>query len=196
MRNALDPLEAQGAAPMRNMGLPVGPFLVLVFTAIAAPAAAPKALEPLRFLLGDWQAQGAGKPGEGTGGFTFALALQDRVLVRTNYADYLARAERPSSRHDDLMVLYATDAGEIRADYYDSEGHVIRYSGTTRASGQLILVSEPAAGAPRFRLSYRLNPDGTLDGRFEIAPPGEPDSFGPFLSWTSRRTSAKDTRSR
>lgn len=86
-----------------------------------------------------------------------------------------------------------TDAGELRADYYDSEGHVIRYTGTTSAPGQITLVSEPLSGAPRFRLSYELNPDGTLDGRFEIAPPEKPQSFGPYLSWTARRKAAGES---
>jgi hypothetical protein len=88
------------------------------------------------------------------------------------------------------MVLYATEAGAIRADYYDSEGHVVRYTGTISGSGQLTLVSEPTTGAPRFRLSYKLQPDGILDGRFEIAAPGEPVAFRPYLSWTSRRRTA------
>jgi len=150
-------------------------------------AAAPKALESLGFLLGEWQAGGGGKPGEASGGFTFAAELQDRVIVRTNHADYPATADKPASRHDDLMVLYATEAGDIRADYYDSEGHVIRYAGTSSAPGQLTLVSEPAGGAPRFRLIYELKADGALYGSFEAAPPGKPDAFAPYLSWTSRR---------
>jgi len=155
-------------------------------------AAVPKALGPLAFLLGDWRADGGGKPGEASGGFTFAPSLQDRVIVRTNHAEYPAAADKPSSRHDDLMVLYATDSGEIRAEYYDSEGHVIRYVGRTPSAGELTLVSEVLEGAPRFRLRYRLSPDGGLEGRFEIAPPGQPDAFGPYLSWTARRrTGAK-----
>jgi hypothetical protein len=156
----------------------------------ASGAAAPQALQVLSFLLGEWQAIGGGSPGAASGGFSFAPGLQDRVIVRTNYADYPATAGKPAFRHDDLMVLYATETGEIRADYYDSEGHVIRYAGTTSSPGQLTLVSEAAAAAPRFRLSYKLQPDGALEGRFEIAAPGEPDAFRPYLSWTSRRKAA------
>lgn len=153
-------------------------------------AAAPEGLRPLGFLLGDWRADGGGKPGEAVGGFTFAPSLQDRVIVRTNYAEYPATADKPSSRHDDLMVLYATESGQLRADYYDSEGHVIRYVGSTPSSNELTLVSEVLSGAPRFRLNYRLTPDGVLGGRFEIAPPGKPESFAPYLAWTSRRRTA------
>jgi hypothetical protein len=154
-----------------------------------AGAAAPKSLEPL--LLGDWQAEGGGMPGEASGGFTFVSSLQGHVVVRTNYAEYPASADKPSSRHEDLMVLYPTDSGEIRADYFDSEGHVVRYVGSTPSDGELTLVSEVSSAAPRFRLSYRLGADGVLDGRFEIAPPGKPESFGPYLAWTSRRRNNK-----
>lgn len=151
--------------------------------------ALPKGLEPLRFLLGDWQASGGGKPDEASGGFTFAASLQDRVILRTNYAVYPAVAEKPASRHDDLMVLYAAEAGEIHADYYDNEGHVIRYSGRA-STGELVLTSDASSSGPRFRLSYKLGPDGALDGRFEVAPPGKPESFGPYLAWSARRRGA------
>jgi hypothetical protein len=90
------------------------------------------------------------------------------------------------------MVLYSSEPGELRADYYDSEGHVIRYTGNTPSAGELTLVSDVVSGAPRFRLSYRLRANGVLEGRFEIAPPGKPESFGPYLTWTARRrTSGK-----
>lgn len=157
--------------------------------ALPAEAATPKGLEPLGFLLGDWQAEGSGKPGEARGGFTFSSSLQGHVIVRTNYAEYPATSDKPSSRHDHLMVLHAADSGEIRADYYDSEGHVIRYVGTTPTASALTLASEVVSGAPRFRLSYRLRGDGVLEGGFEIAPPGSPEAFAPYLAWTARRRS-------
>jgi ubiquinone/menaquinone biosynthesis C-methylase UbiE len=147
-----------------------------------------KGLDALRFLIGEWQAEGGGTPGAAGGGFAFASALQGRSVLRTSFASYPATAAKAASRHDDIMVFYATDAGDLRADYYDSEGHVIRYSGSAPAAGELTLVSEAAPGLPRFRLSYRLGASGVLEGRFEIAPPGKPDAFGPYLAWTARRS--------
>ena len=176
---------------MRNPWMLAWTLAAVVFGPIPVRAEPAPGLEPLRFLLGDSQAEGGGKPGEASGGFSFAYGVQDRVIVRTNHAEYPATADRPSSRHDDLMVLYATDSGEIRADYYDSEGHVIRYAGSVPSPGELTLVSEPLRGAPRFRLGYKLGPDGVLAGRFEVAPPDRPESFGPYLAWTSRRTASK-----
>lgn len=159
----------------------------LVGASSSASAAMSKGLEPVRFLLGEWQASGGGKPGEASGGFTFAPSLQERVIMRTNYADYPAAGDKPPSRHDDLMVIYATESGEVRADYYDSEGHVIRYTGSSPAVDELVLISNVSSAAPRFRLTYKLGADGVLDGRFEVAPPGKPDSFAPYLAWRSHR---------
>jgi hypothetical protein len=144
------------------------------------------ALDSLSFLLGDWKSDGGGKPGAAGGGFAFSRRLQNRVIVRTSHAGYPAQQGRPAYVHDDLMVLYATETGGIKADYYDSEGHVIRYAGTA-AGGELRLTSEAEAGGPRFRLTYKLGPDGALAGRFEIAPPGKSDAFSPYLQWTARK---------
>lgn len=149
----------------------------------------PAGLEPLQFLLGDWQAEGGGQPGAARGGFTFDASLQGRVIVRTNYAEYAATAAKPATRHDDLMLIYASEPGELRADYYDSEGHVIRYRGSAPTASALVLVSDIVKGAPRFRLTYKLRADGVLEGQFEIAPPGKPEGFGPYVTWTSRRKS-------
>jgi hypothetical protein len=143
-------------------------------------------LARLSFLLGEWQAEGGGKPGEASGGFTFSASLQGRAIVRTNSAEYPATPARPASRHDDLMVLYAAEgSSDVRADYYDSEGHVIRYVVQPGGENEVTLLSEASAGAPRFRLSYKLAAGGKLAGRFEVAPPGKPEAFSPYLSWTA-----------
>ena len=164
-------------------------LVVLVWGLLNLPARAdaPPALESLVFLLGDWQAEGGGAPGSGRGGFSFVRALADRVIVRKNSAEYPGSADRPATRHEDLMVIYAEPGGAARADYYDSEGHVIRYAISTPSPGEASFVSEAAADAPRFRLSYKLNAVGLLEGRFEIAPPGRPEAFSVYVTWTARR---------
>lgn len=151
----------------------------LMFTSTAW-ASGPAELEPLAFLLGEWPSVGTGKPGEGKGTAVFARGLQDRIITRTSFAQY------PGSRHDDLMVIYAADGG-VRADYHDSEGHLIRYAVTSPAPGQAVFVSDAVAGAPRFRLSYKLQSADVLKGEFEIAPPNAPDTFKPYLNWESRK---------
>ncbi|MGE5179742.1 MAG: hypothetical protein ACM3PF_11695 [Bacteroidota bacterium] len=159
----------------------------------AATAAAPQkadapqhaSLDPLSFLIGDWEAAGQGQPGQGTGHSVFHQDLQRRVMIRNSFAEYPAAADRPASRHDDLMVIYA-DGAALKAHYYDSEGHVIRYAIATPSTGAAVFTSDPMTGAPRYRLSYALKGD-VLEGTFEIAPPGKPDAFQRYLSWQSHK---------
>jgi hypothetical protein len=154
----------------------------------AVAASLPKELAPLEFLIGAWDGGGSGSPGQGSGGTSFAAGLQDRVIIRTNVAVIAATDKTPASRHDDLMIIYVDDQRVVRADYYDNEGHVIRYAVTIPGPGRAAFVSDVAAGAPRYRLSYETAPDGVVKGSFSVAPPGEPNAFTPYLTWEMRRT--------
>ena len=142
------------------------------------------ALKPFGFLQGDWDAV-PGPSGE-TGSFSFKPGAQGHILVRTNFASYPASAGKPASRHDDLMVI-APDGDAVRADYFDSEGHVIRYTVRTVGSGEVVFTSEIKPNEPRYRLRYKSNSDASVAGQFEVAPPAQPDSFKPYLTWTGRR---------
>lgn len=146
--------------------------------------AQPDVLSPLRFLIGEWQA--IDTPAGETGAFAFKFGAQDHIIVRTNEAVYAATAEHPASRHDDLMVVYS-ERGAIKADYFDNEGHVIRYAVEPRVGSAVAFVSEPIAGEPRYRLTYTMSATGTLLGSFEIASPRVPDAFKPYLSWKARK---------
>ncbi len=169
----------------RVTGLPL--LLWFVLSAGVAEAGAPPQLEPFAFLIGEWTASGAGSPGAGTGVATFSRSLQDRVILRTSYAEYPASGTRPASRHDDLLVAYVAASGTVRADYYDSEGHVIRYAVSSPAPGEAVFLSDVVKGEPRYRLRYTLGPKGSLEGEFAIAPPGKPEAFAPYLRWESRK---------
>lgn len=165
--------------------------MLSILSFIPARAAAPPELAQLAFLLGKWTPTDSGRPGAPSGGTEFALSLTDRVIVRENFAEYPATADKPASRHEDIMIIYAA-AGDtvLHADYYDSESHVIRYSVTTPEPDRAIFLSEPGAPGPRFRLTYVLDPSGTLKGAFEIAPPGSAGGFRSYLSWESRKSEA------
>ena len=175
---------------MRNAVMTVAMFTMLAALAgpdVRAAAPAASALEPFAFLVGEWPSTGSGQPGAGTGTATFARSLQDKVIVRTSHAEYPAAGDKPATRHDDLMVIYAAPGGGARADYYDSEGHVIRYAVQSPAPGQAIFLGDAAGGGPRFRLAYTLAAPGVLKGEFAIAPPGTPEAFKPYLTWESHK---------
>lgn len=161
---------------------------MLIATLLITLFAADPTFAPLQFLTGDWIGEGSGGPGQGSGGFSFKLDLQDKVMVRKNVANYPATADRPASTHDDLMIIYKEPGAPMRADYYDSEGHVIRYAVTVDAGGKTVqFLSDVAPNAPRYRLSYTSTGKDTVSIKFEIAPPGKPEEFKAYIGATAHR---------
>jgi hypothetical protein len=151
--------------------------LVVLFAALAHADADPFA--ELAPLLGSWEA----RSGDAKGGFTLERALGGKVLVRKNHAEYPDRKQV----HDDLMVIYAEGAA-TRADYYDSEGHVIRYAVTaTPAQKRVVFLSDAQPGAPRFRLTYDYGGKDVLALAFDIAPPNAPDAWKSYIQATVHR---------
>jgi hypothetical protein len=178
--------------PHRTAVTLIAAALVGVATLCPVRAASlPPALAPLEFLLGDWEGGGGGTPGQSQGGTSFAPGLQDRVLIRTNFALTAATATAPASRHDDLMIIYADERGAIRADYYDNEGHVIRYTVSVPHPGQAVFTSDATAAGPQYRLTYDARPSGIVSGTFAIAPPGKAGAFTLYLTWEMKRKASK-----
>ena len=171
--------------------LSLGIFLLLLLSrAGSAQQASPVQWTKFQFLIGTWKAAGSGSPGEGAGEFSFALDLQKRVLVRRSHTDYPATANRPAFAHDDLMIIYADELQRFHADYYDNEGHVIRYAIEFSADGNTCtFTSDPSDSTPRFRLTYNKATSGDLAIKFEIALPGQTNSFKTYVEGTSKRKS-------
>lgn len=149
------------------------------------PTSEPSALgeewAPFSFLVGEWEGGGEGAPGASEGQFSFRADLQGRVLIRRN------ETATPAGLHEDLLVVYPVSEGVFRAIYFDSEGHVINYGvSTTSSPPGAVFLSDGSTGAPQFRLSYRLNADGTLSIGFEMAPPGSSE-FSMYLEGAARR---------
>jgi hypothetical protein len=156
----------------------------------APPAAQAPAFGPQwRVLIGDWAGDGGGEPGNATGRTSYRFEVGERAIVRRNRADVAASAGRPASVHEDLLVIHAgTKPGETRALYVDNEDHVIHYSAAWSADGKtLTFVSDVMPAAPRFRMTCRIQSadEHVLD--FDIAPPGSPDGFKPYVSGTLKR---------
>jgi len=128
---------------------------------------------PAQFLAGHWTGEGTGQPGSGTGAFSFAPDLAGHVLVRKSFADYPAAGGKPAFRHDDLMMIYRDETSHaLQAIYFDSEGHVIRY--TVSPDGPtLVFLSDGDASQMRYRMTYTLTGKDNLKFKFEIAPPAK-----------------------
>lgn len=130
----------------------------------------------LEFLLGDWTGFAGEKDtpiGSGEGSYSFQPELEQKIIVRHNKSSYSSGV-----RHEDLMVIYLDAPNSSpRAIYFDSEGHVIRYTLAFPASERVVFESEVSVG-PRYRLTYWL----------EGASPGS--GYKPYMNWTSRRRSS------
>lgn len=159
------------------------------------PAPAPAAPAPAPFgpawqtLLGDWMAE---EEAGSSGASSFRLELGGHVLLRRSTADYPAAGGRPAVHHEDLLVLYSPSAnGSASADYWDNEGHVIRYAAAWSADGRtLTLVSDAAPGAPRYRLVYAFPAPDRATVSFEIAPPGS-ETFRKYVGGTLKKGAAR-----
>lgn len=74
---------------MRLLSVATG--LLLIISSVVAQKSTPNSLDDLRFLIGEWEGVGAGGPGAGKGVFSFAFDLQNKAIVRKNYAEYPAK---------------------------------------------------------------------------------------------------------
>lgn len=140
------------------------------------------------FLIGNWIAEGGGKPGAASSGsFSFTPELDGKILVRRNDSEYPASGGRPAIKHEDLMVVYKDNVNHrTSATYFDNEGHVIHYAVTVAPDGKgITFVSDPSVPGPRFRLVYTAQPDGTVHGSFDIGAPGK--DFTPYTTWSAHR---------
>lgn len=144
----------------------------------ASPA--PDRWHDIRFLFGDWEAQGQGAIRASQGSFSFQPQLNGQVVVRKSEASY-----NQNDRHEDLLVIYAeTEDQPLRAIYFDSEGHVIHYR-VTALPKSVVFDSESDQAGPRYRLSYELTNE-SLTGKFEIAPP-KTQEYRVYLTWTAAK---------
>lgn len=136
----------------------------------------------LNFLIGNWQGEGNGKPGEGKGFFSFRPDLRGNVLIRRGHTVIPAGKNNPASIHDDLMVIYKNEAGiPEKAIYFDNERHVINYLITSKDSS-VVFISEASGAAPRFRLTYTGLADKTIDIKMEMSSASKPDDFKMYIS--------------
>jgi len=149
----------------------------------ARAADPPAGWGPVEYLVGDWIGEGGGGPGQGSGSFSFKPDLQGKILVRRNRAEYPAAKDRAAFVHDDLMIVHReTPDGPLRAIYFDSEGHTIRYEIQAAADGgAVVFVSAAEPAAPRYRMTYTRVGQGRLKIKFEIAPPGKPEQFATYI---------------
>lgn len=127
-----------------------------------------------KYLIGKWEAEGSGKPGEGSGSFTFKTDLDYNILVRTSHSEYSSPKDNSTTSHSDLMIIYCSHNGTPdKAIYFDNEGHMINYSITFPNEKEIVFTSDKIPDVPRFRLTYSAINDLTTNVKFEMSEDGE-----------------------
>ena len=125
------------------------------------------------WLIGEWKGEGGGKPGNGSGTFSFKPDLNEKILVRKNHSEYPATGSKPATIHDDLMVVYPDYTGApSKAIYFDNEGHTINYSISYPGNYSIVMTSEKIPNVPIFRLTYTLPEKETVNTKFEMSQDG------------------------
>jgi len=141
--------------------------------------------ENWQWLLGEWQGEGSGQPGQGGGSFSFTQELDDHVIIRKSHSEYPGRDNGPIVIHEDLMVVYKNPTGDpSTAIYFDNEGHTIRYQ-LKYTDKTIVFTSEKLENTPIFRLSYTLLDSGMVHTKFEMSRDGE--NFINYIEGTSKK---------
>jgi hypothetical protein len=141
-----------------------------------------------KYLIGNWAGEGNGTPGKGTGFFSFKTDLNDKILVRKNYSEYPATADKPAIVHNDILIIYPDTSGNpVKAIYFDNEGHVINYA-ISYSDSSIVLTSNISNDSPRFRLTYKEIDNKTVHIKFEIAFAQKPDEFKPYVEGNGLKT--------
>ncbi len=176
------------------------PFRLLPLSALSRripPRRTP--LASLHFLLGTWIA--STNPAAGTSGasalgtYTFSLDLGGHALQRTGSLDSCKGPKTFDCNHHDQLTVFPDPHGAVIhgsslfALYLDNEGHVIYYTLTTPDPHTAVFDSQGPATAPKFRLVYHLEGDGSkavMTGKFQGTAPGS-DEYHSYLEWSGTR---------
>jgi len=142
-------------------------------------------LEQWQWLLGKWEGEGSGRPGQGKGYFSFEYILNNKVIERKSHSEYPSQDKSSTLVHDDVMLIYPDSSGRPgKAIYLDNEGHVINYK-IAYSDQSIIFLSEKTTQNLVFRLTYTRLSDGEVNTRFEFAQNGK--QFSTYIEGKSKK---------
>jgi len=164
-------------------------LLLMLLQSFASAQSHSSAWPGLNALLGDWVASGSGKPGQGSGTFSFAYNLGDKIIIRKSRTDYPASGDKPAFTHEDLLIIYDSYSGlPPKAIYFDNEGHTINYTVSCSEDGkQIQFISDQFPNKSAYRLTYEFSDKNNMTINFEISQDGKAESFRSYVKGTAER---------
>ena len=167
----------------------IGIFTLLLATPALADAALKPPLQPLAFLVGNWDS-GEGKVAEtgGTskGGSIISVESDGSALLRRDHTELFDKAGKPAGGFHQTMLIYP-DGGALKADYVDGEGHAIHYVSADVVAGKSVTFNGATGQGPVFKLTYELKAPDQLAVIFGMTPPGATE-FRPIATGTLKKT--------
>ena len=132
-----------------------------------------------QYLIGTWKGTNSGEPGQGEGYFTFGFELGENILIRKGHTVFPGHENQPARIHDDVLIIYKENSSvPDKAEYFDSEGHVLHYNISYTNNDIIIFTTNNTGeGNPIFRLSIIKMDNVTTGVKFEAAPSDHPDDF-------------------
>ncbi len=149
-------------------------LMLLLATPALAQLALKPALQPLAFLVGNWD-QGEGKVAEtgGTskGGSTISIESDGAALLRRDHTELFDKTGKEAGGFHQTMLIYP-DGNTLKADYVDGEGHAIHYVSADVVAGKSVAFTSAPGQGPVFKLTYEMKAPDMLAVRFGMTPPG------------------------
>jgi hypothetical protein len=186
----LDSRDADSKKSSKEDDMRLSAILCLLLSAspVSAQTALKPPLQPLAFLLGDWQGDDgkvAETGGTSKGGSQFTAASDGWAILRQDHTELFDKTGKPAGGFHQTMIVYP-DGSALRADYVDGEGHAIHYLSASVVPGKSVVFSSGTGAGPAFRLSYALQAPGVLTVTFGMTPPGE-GAFHPIATGKLRK---------
>src|SRR5215469_13957646 len=152
----------------------IGSFTLLLATPAYPDTALKPPLQPIAFLVGDWDS-GEGKVAEtgGTskGGSMISVESDGAALLRRDHTELFDKAGKPAGGFHQTMLIYP-DGNTLKADYVDGEGHAIHYVSADVVAGKSVTFTGAPGQGPVFKLTYEMKSPDTLAVTFGMTPPG------------------------
>ena len=161
------------------------PFVLSLIIGVGAFAQSTAAWKSLGFLEGTWDAKTTGGPAV-AGSYVFRKELGGHIMARHSKTGSCKGPADFDCEHGDLLYIFEEAPGaQLKAIYFDNEGHVLHYSVASSTPNSVTFLTDPAVPGPQFRLVYELK-GAVMTGKFQMHMPGQ-EEWKSYLEWSGAK---------